>query len=158
MSAKNATAGKPDQVLDDSLARLEACLETPVVSGELEAWAAAIDEALEPVRSALQQVIQQSHPDQFQTIRKENQDLMHQVERLREEDTQLLAAYDEFANHVSQFREGAEEVESHESKLDPAEEVLVKAGIGFIVRVRKQQQALKTWLIEALERDTGIAD
>jgi hypothetical protein len=42
--------------------------------------------------------------------------------------------------------------------MDKSLAVVINGGLSFVIRVRTQQQAIATWLIEAFHRDTGVAD
>jgi benzoyl-CoA reductase/2-hydroxyglutaryl-CoA dehydratase subunit BcrC/BadD/HgdB len=144
--------------IDSLLFHLELCLETPVVPGELPSWSAATRQAAEALAEALQNEIHENHPDDFAEISNQDPDLLRQVEQLRAEDTKLLQQYEEFAGKISRFRERAERAEPHESKLDEQLSEIVEEGLALVIRIRTQQQAISTWLMESFQRDTGVAD
>jgi hypothetical protein len=154
---QSAQAEEP-QELFKSLARLEAGLETPVVSGEMVSWAAAVAKSLKELGEILRQEVNVKHPAVCAQIGREDPELLRQVDQLRGEDAQLLDSYAQFADQLSRFRDRAERAEPNEAKLDPQVAEIVASGLELVISIRKQEQALKTWLLEAFHRDTGFAD
>ncbi|MEZ6097691.1 MAG: hypothetical protein R3E01_01845 [Pirellulaceae bacterium] len=142
----------------DALLKFEKCLEAPVVPGELPSWTSAVGHAFKNFAEPLHREIEEIHKDHFAEISEEAPDLLRRVEQMREEDSKLLVLYEELSNKLRKLREGAERVEPHESKLEKARDVLVDEGLQFVIRARKQQQAISTWLLEAFYRDRGVAD
>jgi hypothetical protein len=141
-----------------ALAQLEMCLETPVMCGELPSWCEAVEAAHREVREPLWQELDSAHPIQFAHIGNENGDLLRRVEQLSEEDAFLRQLYTDFADALQRFCKRSEIVEPQEDRMDKSLAVVINGGLSFVIRVRTQQQAIATWLIEAFHRDTGVAD
>jgi hypothetical protein len=154
------TAPQPGtaEELFECLARLEAGLETPVVSGEMVSWGAAIQRSLDNLGEILRHEVNVRHPAVCSQIGREDPELLRQVDQLRGEDSRLLDLYTQFAGQLSRFRDRAERAEPNEAKLDPQVAEIVADGLELVISIRKQEQALKTWLLEAFDRDTGFAD
>jgi len=154
----NPNADDESAGIDAALSQLEGCLESPVVPGELPSWASAVEEAYKDVRDPLRHELEHTHPDHFDQISSENSDLLHQVEQMHEEDALIREHYGKLADKIEQFRKRVEPAEPHESKLDECLSAVVDEGLQFVIRVRSQQQAVSTWLLESFQRDTGVAD
>lgn len=159
-NAEHDTSAESDDPhgLADRLSQLELCLESPVVPGELVSWAAAIHHSCEEAGQALRQEIDANHQREFAQISREDPELLHQVEQLRAADVKLLEKFELFERQICRFRERADAAEAHESKLDEQVDAIVNDGIRLVIEIRKQQQAISTWLLEAYHRDTGIGD
>jgi hypothetical protein len=133
-------------------------LETPVVPGELVAWADAVQQAYRQLGLDLRLEIDENHPGDFAQIGSEDSDLLRRVEQLLEEDDHLLACSQLFSTRLQRLCGASERAEPHEGKLDELVAEIVAEGLALVIRIRKQQQALKTWLMESFQRDTGIGD
>jgi hypothetical protein len=144
--------------LNTALAALETALLTPVVSGEMEAWArtaqqaaTALDRRLPPyLRSVL-------HP-QYAEIARSDAELLPRVEQLIAEDQNLLLEQSAFCDRINTFAQRAAEVKRDEAQVAAERDGLEQEGIGLIVRIKKQRAAADTWLAEANYRDRGPVD
>ena len=144
--------------LKDALERLEYAAESPVVPGESVAWLQSLLNALRQVSCSYHVQVRSAHEDQFEAIGIEDPALFARVEKMREEDKAIVREVDRCAanlRNLLEFREG--EPDNEEAALqrapDLAHDVLV-----LVIRIRKQEVALTTWLQEALQRDRGRAD
>lgn len=144
--------------LRGSLERLEQILELPYISGELKSWTDESLRALEQVESALQTAIESDHPSAFKTMVKNHRNLQQQVEKLAQEDAQLLPAVQSLRGHAQHFASSIDEMSQSGQQFQARREQLVNDGLALILRVRKQQSAIDTWLGEALQRDNGVGD
>jgi Spy/CpxP family protein refolding chaperone len=142
--------------IDAALSQFESCLESPVIPGELPSWAAAVEQTYRGLGGPLRREIEDTHRDQLAQITSEETDLLAQVQQLREEDAQLGEVYQAFGNDIRAFRKQAERVEPHEGKLAERLTRVVNDGLALVIRIRKQQRAIRTWLLEAFNRDTGV--
>ena len=146
------------QEFHDVLEGLESALEAPVVPGEMESWIRTVQEAWEPVADRLHIEMEVHHPEQLDEIAKQDDEMLPQVEKLREEDRLIMEQFEEVGQWLTQLVERAPKLEPHEQRADQAVQQLVDNGIDLVVRIRKQESALKTWFVEAFNRDRGIAD
>jgi hypothetical protein len=142
----------------EALADLELALETPVIPGEMERWTAAVGQALDAVEPLLVEAIDKEHAHSIDQISQEDPGLLHVAGRLTEGDHESLQSLKKFRNQLGQLARGAERVEPDEARLETPLEKFINAGLGFIIHVRKQEAALDTWLVEALNRDRGVVD
>src|SRR4051794_20793904 len=93
--------------LNDALARAETALLTPVVSGELESWAAGLQETTQLLSERLPNYLKHVlHPDYAQ-IAKSDPELLPRVEQLIAEDQSLLVDQDGFRTEVDDFAKRA---------------------------------------------------
>ncbi len=142
----------------DALARLEWCLETPVIPGEMERWTTNVEEAFNQVEPLLVDEIENQHPKKMKQISKEDPGLLHRVDSLKEQDQVLLKDLEQLRTKLDQLSNKAEAVEPDEARIEDKIGKFVDSGIAFIIASRKQEVAIDTWLMEALERDRGIVD
>ena len=149
---------KPLDTEAEALEQLEQQLEVPYVSGQLHAWSETVVELAEKAQEAVRMSIEQEHPCTFATIVKSHSNLQTQVEQLREEDRQILPAFDPLLHEARQFAATVNETELARQQIEPARERLVKDGLALVIRVRRQRSAIETWLGEALQRDNGVGD
>ena len=147
-----------DHELQDALRRLEGYLETPVVPGELEDWTQNVVAAWQEVDHRLETHIRDHHREQLSKIAEEDTEMLAHVERLRDEDVQIVDRFLELSRQVERLAERAPKIEPHEQRADAAIEQLVEQGLAWIIRVRKQEAAISTWFGEAFNRDRGVAD
>jgi predicted nuclease with TOPRIM domain len=144
--------------LSESLERLEECLETPVVPGELENWLETARNACREVESNLQEEIAHKHPDLFKQTIRQDPALVPRINELNAKDAELQQQIQALSNHLARLSGRAERVEPHESALDESVENIVREGLALVVAVRTQETALATWYMESLNRDRGVAD
>lgn len=147
-----------EQELIRSLTRLEKRLETPHVPGELPTWIRAIKEELTELGPCLKRQISDLHHRDFSEIGKQDPGLLSRVEQLEAEDVEIADEYQQLTHRVENIVESASRTEPDEQQLDPSVNECVERGLSFVLHVRKQQMAIKTWLLEAFDRDRGTVD
>jgi len=144
--------------LADTLERLERQLELPHISGELNSWAAESLKLLKELDRQVRWAVNSEHPRAFETIVKNQANLLQQVEKMRPEDQQLLEALEPVIRQAEQFALSMNETALAEQQFQPKRERLVNDGLSFILRMRRQQSAVDTWLRESMQRDNGVGD
>jgi hypothetical protein len=147
----------PDSLLS-SLTVLEGALMTPVVSGELDAWVAAVQRAANEAAQVLCHHLDTVHRDQFHVIAREGDHLLKRVQDLREEDACIRDNIERFLNRIGNLDTRAERVGSDEARVRLHLQELIDQGLALILQIRKQETCLQTWLSEAMNRDTGFGD
>jgi len=144
--------------LQTALELFESCLETPLVPGEIVSWSESLHNACCHALPAWQQEMQNEHPQQFKQIKREDPEMGTRIENMQKEDAEISCQFDALCQDVANFQTRAEVMEKDEARFKPAMEELVSNGLKLVIRVRTQQQALKTWLLEAFDRDRGAGD
>ena len=149
---------KESEPLWEELERLEAALDTPSVPGEMSSWASMVRKSFDAAARAILNHIDSVHPGQLGEIDGQDAELMAQTEHLREEDQchqdwcrRLSAAFAEFDGKA--VRAGADE-----KQVTEQQQALLEEGLRFVTHVRKQEAAIRSWLQEAYQRDTGAGD
>jgi hypothetical protein len=102
--------------------------------------------------------LSQLHPQQFDEIAQQDQELFPQIEQLKAEDEAIAADLTRISNMVARDAEHVPKLEPDEGKAQKHVQNLIDAGLAFIIRVRKQEVAVETWLVEAFNRDRGAGD
>lgn len=151
------TPSKQSPLLE-ALARLELNLEKPVVPGEMVRWTTEVRRALEEVGPLLREVIEKEHPSKCNQISQEDPGLLRRVTQTKEQDQKSLEILDQIRARFEQLARDAETVVPDEARLTEAHQQGVNAGLAFVIHVRTQEASIDTWLMEALDRDRGIAD
>lgn len=149
---------EPKNAMHEALDRLETCLETPVVPGELPGWCDDAEDACLSLKTHLRREITELHPKLFQQILEQDPALAPRVDEMRECDDQLIAELEQVATYLDRLTEVAGEIEPDESKVDQHVQSAVDRGLKLVLDVRKQDTAITTWYMESLERDRGTVD
>lgn len=140
------------------LAELEANVESPCVPGELERWFGDVDDAFQRLWPLFDHQIHTVHPQEFSEISAEDEELSRRVEQMRQEDAAIAQAAVRLQTRIESFETAAANIEPDEAKFRTALEDFVKAILEWIIRVRTQEHAIRTWLMEAFTRDRGSGD
>jgi hypothetical protein len=141
-----------------ALAALETSLSTPIVSGELAAWVGEVQKAWEEASQQICHAITSVHPGQYEEMGEEDLELLPQIERLKLEDEAIEREREHLDQIVERDAQHVPKLEPDEAKAHRHVQNLIDEGLAFITRVRKQEVAVETWLVEAFNRDRGTAD
>jgi hypothetical protein len=144
--------------LNETLAKLETALLTPVVSGEMELWARTAQQAAAELEKRLPPYLQSVLHPQYAEIARSDTELLPRVEQLIAEDQKLLIEQSAFCDRMNDFVQRAAQVKRDEAKVAEERTQLELEGISLIVRIKKQRAAADTWLAEANYRDRGPVD
>lgn len=153
-----ATTPNTDSDFLSELARLEECLETPVVPGELPTWLQTVREQSYKFGKLLGREVNEKHAPLLEEMFRQDPELGQRVEDLKESDKSLLADWSNLHLRLDQLFNKAERAEPNEVSLDEEIKRFTEKALGFVVQTRKQDKALTTWYMEAFTRDRGIAD
>jgi len=152
------SVAQQEQELRQQLEALETALGTPVISGELGDWVRAVRKAYEAAKRSLGEQLRLGHRRHFANILQQDLEMARQVEQLKEEDQAILEQMEEFGREIERLASLAEAVGRHESRAQQFADEIVDKGLMLVARVRKQETALTTWLMEAYQRDRGTVD
>lgn len=149
-----------------ALAALEGCLESPVVPGELIGWTRQTHTAFETLRDLYVDQVGPAHRRQLAEIRDQDKEMSIRVANLSEEHEAILVEFERlgtllqvYVNHVDPQSEGADEpLALEEDSLEDRRQSLVKEMLALVIRIRTHEKALRTWFVEAFQRDRGVAD
>jgi len=158
LNAKAANTKVIKEPLTDPLRRLETALDTPPVPGELRTWATTLRKTFaEAVHEILQQ-IEHVHPQQFEEIEQQNSELLARVTGLREEDHKNREWCRSLENQFAELETNAVRAGADEKQAMDQQQKLLEEGLRFVMNVRRQETAIRTWTEEAFDRDTGLGD
>lgn len=146
------------QALHDALETFETSLETPFVPGELERWISEVDRAWLGLKPELSWLLTTKHPEEYAEIGEEDQELFQRVEQMRAEDAAIEQRIEETARQIPALASAIDRVEPDEDKLAVALENFVEKSLDLVIRIRKQEQSVRVWLLEAFTRDRGTVD
>lgn len=146
------------QELSNALDRFEASVETPFVPGEMEHWMTAVESEWNRLLPILTWLITTRHPRQYEEIQKEDDELIHRVQQLRKENTAIEASAIKLEQQIALIKSAVSAIEPDEARIKSTMEDFVEDSIKLIIRIRKQERAIRTWLLEAFTRDRGVVD
>jgi hypothetical protein len=152
------SALQPEQQLREALTALETALDTPVIAGELKDWVESVRKTFARAAIVISAHFDQGHQQPFARIMQEDLEMARLVEQLKQEDQEILRQLKDLGCELEGLAAIAETIGRHESRAKDAESHLIQAGQMFIARVRKQETAITTWLLEAFQRDRGTVD
>jgi hypothetical protein len=141
-----------------ALDTLERCCATPVVPGELVTWLETIETAFAELESSLRQQIDRRHRAQFEQIMRDDPALQRPVEQLKREDGELAQVFEHLKQRATALAERAAALEPDEGSMSEEVDRFSRDGAWFVIRVRKQDTAIRTWLGEAVRREHGAGD
>jgi hypothetical protein len=144
--------------LNDALGQAETALLSPLVSGELESWAKALQETTQLVSERLPNYLKHVLHPQYAEIGKTDPELLPRVEQLIAEDQSLLLDQDSFRTEVNEFAKRASNIKKDEAQVSVERGKLEQKGLALILRIKRQRAAADTWLGEANYRDRGPVD
>lgn len=144
--------------LTDPLCRLETALGTPPVPGELRTWATTLRKTFDETTRDILQQIDTVHPAQFQEIEDTNSELLARVEGLREEDRKNRDTCRSLAVQFAELEASAVRAGADEKQVIEQQQKLLEEGLRFVMNVRRQETAIRTWTEEAFDRDSGMGD
>ena len=144
--------------LNDALTQAETALLTPVVSGELESWAATLQETTQLLSERLPTYLKSVVHSEYAEIAKSDPELYSRVEQLFAEDQKVLLEQDSFRTEVNDFVKRASTIKKDEALVAAERSKLEQKGLALILRIKRQRAAADTWLAEAAYRDRGPVD
>ena len=146
--------------LKNALQALERDLETPIVPGEFPAWIQNLRKSYEQVGQELQGRLPSTHEQQFREIGEQDPDLLSRVQALREEDRDILVTFKSVHRRIQELATTVEERSTLTNSPEVRDRIdqVVQAGLDLVIRIRTQEISLKTWKLEAYQRDRGFGD
>jgi len=148
----------PDQVLLETLSKLERALLTPPIAGEMSNWAREARQGAATL--ATDWTREQNcvlHP-QYEQIAQTDPEMHTCVQQMTEQEQAISVRLVEFHEHLHQLEEATSHVDWQESKLSSLQKQVEALGLQLIIQIKKQQAAASTWLSEAVYRDRGVKD
>jgi hypothetical protein len=159
MTSTQATdAASAAAELNDALTKLETALLAPTVSGELESWARTVQEGARAVAQRLPSYLHSVLHPKYAEIAKSDNELLSFVQKMIDEDKNLVLEQDRFAQRVEAFVKQATQAKKDEAQASSERSKLEQEGIDLILRIKRQRAAADTWLAEAAYRDRGSVD
>ena len=158
MSQQPSHPTNPESNLKEALTGFEESVLTPVVPGELAAWAEQVQAAWTEASAQIHHQVQQLHPRQYDEIVEQDPELLPRIELLKKEDQAIEVECEELNKLISRVTRCTTEVEPDEGKASRDIQSLVDGATQFISRVRKQSIGVQTWFSEAFTRDRGAVD
>jgi len=144
--------------LIDAVEQLEVSLEAPVVPGDMVSWATNVRQACEKLQPILDEQIREVHPRTIKQIAAEDPELSARAVNLKNEDEESLRQFERLWTWVSRLPKRVSEVEPDEGVMEDELKELIDEGLKFVLHVRRQETAIKTWMNESLFRDRGPVD
>lgn len=144
--------------LREELEQLETALDTPPVPGELSSWASMLRKSFDVAAKAILSQIESVHPGQLREIDGQDPELLARTKQLREDDRSHIEWCRRLSAAFVEFEANAVRVGADEKQVMEQQQALLEDGLRFVTHVRKQETAIRSWMQEAFERDTGFGD
>jgi len=153
---------KNDDQLDSLLQTLELRLETPIVPGEMRSWLENLRNLWDRLPATLSQTSGEENLPKLKQIAATDPELDARVQRMHDEDAQIAAEALRLQQAIESVHQQVGSVEEaaqlDEGQLSEQVSTIIDRSLALIIRIRKQQRAIDTWFVEALQRDRGVAD
>jgi hypothetical protein len=149
---------KKREPLREELERLETALDTPPVPGELTSWATMIRKSFNAACGAIVSQIESVHPEQIEEIEGQDPELLARTKQLRADDQSNREWCHRLTQAFADFETKATRAGADEKQVMEQQQTLLEDGLKFVTHVRKQETAIRSWLQEAFQRDTGQGD
>lgn len=98
------------------------------------------------------------HAEELAEIVGEDSGVFARVERLKKEDCRITGQFADLCRRAERLAEIAWQVEQDEGQVREDVSRLVELGLSFVIRVRTQETAITTWLLEAFNRGRGAVN
>jgi len=136
----------------------ERCLLSPVISGELPAWVDEVQAAWSEAAAQIHFQAKHLHPQQYEEIANQDPELLPRIDLLKAEDATIEEQCQKIQQAVIRVAQHAPMLEPDEEKAQKHTKGLIEKGLAYIARVRKQDIAVRSWYVEAFDRDIGAVD
>ena len=97
------------------------------------------------------------HADEFAEIAEQDPELLARVEEMREEDRAIIEQKDRLADWLYGLQTRLNH-DASETDLKGDMDLFVSTALEMVVRIHKQEVTVRTWLVEAFDRDRGTMD
>jgi len=102
--------------------------------------------------------IQAVHPEQIEEIEGQDPELFARTKQLREDDQSNKEWCRRLSQAFADFEAKAKRAGADEKQVMDQQQAVLEDGLQFVTHVRKQETAIRSWLQEAFDRDTGQGD
>jgi hypothetical protein len=143
--------------LDEKIGAFEKALQTTRVPGELSDWIYAVGRGLSELKEEYKRQASNDHRTAFRKILNEDVVMQPTIAKLREADEQIMQKIMEVENLVASVAVQLNASNDQREDLERTGKVF-EMGQQILFSVRKQEQDLTTWYIEAFQRDNGVGD
>jgi septal ring factor EnvC (AmiA/AmiB activator) len=147
-----------DEAFQEALHAFESASAIPIVEGEMEGWITEVKASFEHLESLLLERTRCVHSDEFAQILRQDPALQPRIEEMHAENDALLEQGARLRERIEALKPAVRRVEPDEKKIEDVVSQFVEDALAFVVRVRKQESAVRTWLVEAYTRDRGVGD
>lgn len=141
--------------IDQAIEALEHSLNATRIPGELSDWLGPVQSALAQTRHVLRGEAAPRHRRDFAEIAK-NPTFKPKQEQLRSEDEALLASIVDTESLASQAGEMLTRSHGQLEDVTMLEEIGERLH-AIVIRLRSQEQAIDTWVMESVNRDEGVS-
>ena len=147
-----------DRRFREAVDRFETALLTPQVAGEVAAWADSLLQAWRGLTPLLCRRIDDVHRPQYKEIAREDPENLARVAHLKAEDEAILSCLEKLGVTINELSQCASILPREETPLQDATAGVVECGGKFLLKLKAQEVAVRTWLMEAFNRERGVGD
>lgn len=138
------------------LTELEEAVTTPCIPGEMAAWLKRVREAAESIRR-LSEALEQRAKSLSKEIGAADMEMTQQASEVETGQREALSELDSYCQWLESL-EAKEDLEKSGFEYSLLIPQIVKRGEELALAFRRNENAARTWLMEAFERDRGDVD
>lgn len=151
-------SAKGTRNLRAALTQLEQDLETPVVPGEAATWLDTVTAHTKSLAAEFHRARADAYPTMYESTVQADPALERRIEELRADEARLVKELSELESEWTALQQQTEAAEPHEAKREDTFRELTEKALHHIIDMRRYDTSVTTWLMEAYQRDRGVAD
>lgn len=142
----------------EALELLTTALVTPIVPGEAEAWVEEVQSAVETAARRFDARSRGDHASALQRIGAVDPALLHRVTELEGEAEDLREEWEDLRCVAARLERAVRDAAPDEARTHGAILSFCQKAFAVLLRTRRQDAAVRTWTLEAFDRDRGGGD
>jgi protease I len=147
-----------DDGLLEALEALATALVTPIVPGEAEAWLEEVQRSVETTARRFDARARGEHAAALQRIGEVDPALLHRVTELEAEADDLREGWEKLRGTAGSLERALSDAAPDEARAHGAILSFCQKAFTVLLRTRRQDAAVRTWTLEAFDRDRGGGD
>jgi len=144
--------------LIDAVEELEVVFHSPIIPGDMVAWAENLRNSLASLQPVLDDHIRRVHHRTIRQIAIEDPELSARAVNLKKTDEQNLNHLNSLLTRCNDFPERISDVEPDEGQMEAEAGSIIDDGLRFVLAIRQQEVAVSAWMNESVYRDRGSVD
>ena len=146
-----------NSIVEAMLSTFSEKLQAPHIPGEHHRWINDVAESFNALCEFVNGELLRKHEQQYDMIREEDIALQPRIEQLREQDQTNNGNSEALSSLIEEARKRLDETDG---KVESEEQLdaIFHRGTQLVAEFRKQEQAIRSLVMESVNRDRGVAD